>query len=121
MYKLSMINNKRLPFLQCIANGSKKAECRIASDYIRSFKVGGGLLLYSGREFTVCEITFLHFYKSFEDMLSAEGVENMVPFAKSFEGALEIYKSFPGAKRVESQGCVAIGVKCIRSKLKFTI
>ena len=120
-HKLSMINSKKLPFLQCIANGSKKAECRIASDFVRSFKVGEKLLLDGGREFVVCGITFLHFYKSFEEMLAAEGLKNMVPFAESIDRAIRIYESFPGAKRVEKLGCAAIGVTCEQCKLSFTL
>ena len=107
--------------MQCIANGSKKAECRVASDFVRSFKVGEKLLLDAAGEFVVCSITFLHFYKSFEEMLTAEGLKNMVPFAESFDRAVGIYKSFPGAGRVEKFGCAAIGVRCIESKLNFKI
>ena len=121
MHKLSIINNKKMPFLQYITLGIKKAECRIASNNIRSFQVSDKLLLQSSGEFVLCEITYMHFYKSFEDMILKEKTENIVPFVNSDEEALKIYQSFPGWQRVKSLGCCAIGVKPLKSKLKFSI
>ena len=121
MHELSIINNKKLPFLQYISLGIKKAECRIATNSIRKFKVGDELLLRGKDEFVLCEITYLHFYKSFEDMIFGEKTENIVPFVDSDEEALKIYKSFPGSQRVKSMGCCAIGVNPIKNSLKFTV
>lgn len=120
-YNLNIINNPKLPFLQYIDIGIKKAECRVKSPYIKKFKVGDILTLKGKDEFVKCIITFLHFYDSFEKMLNSEGVQNLVPFVDNFNDALKIYKSFPGANRVNSSGCCAIGVKCIESKLRFRI
>ena len=110
-----------MPFLQYITLGIKKAECRIASNNIRSFQVSDILLLQSSGEFVLCAITYMHFYKSFEDMILKEKTENIVPFVNSDEEALKIYQSFPGWQRVKSLGCCAIGVKPLKSKLKFSI
>ena len=121
MHKLSITNNKKLPFLQYIDLGIKKAECRIASATVKNFKIGDKLLLQGIGEFVLCEITYMNFYKSFEDMILAEKRENIVPFVNSDEEALKIYKSFPGWQRVKNLGCCAIGVKRLDSKLKFNI
>lgn len=121
MHELSIINNKKLPFLQYISLGIKKAECRIATNNIRNFKVGDELLLKGKDESVLCEITYLHFYKSFEDMIVCEKTENIVPFVDSDEEALKIYKNFPGSQRVTSMGCCAIGVNPLKSDLKFTL
>lgn len=121
LHELSIINNKKLPFLQYISLKIKKAECRIATSNIKNFKVGDELLLKSKDEFVLCEITYLHFYKSFEDMIFCEKTENIVPFVDSNEEALRIYKNFPGSQRVKSMGCCAIGVNPLKSNLKFTI
>ena len=121
MHKLSIINNKKLPFSQYIDLGIKKAECRIASAAIRNFQVGDKLLLQGKGEFVLCEITYMNFYKSFEDTILAEKRENIVPFVSSNEEALKIYKSFPGWQRVKNLGCCAIGVKHLNSELKFNI
>ncbi len=117
MYKLKFINNDNLPLFKYIVNGSKKAEGRVASDYVKKFKVGEELLLQATGEFLVVKITYLNFYKSFEEMLNAEGFKNMIPFAENFEDALNVYRGFPGSKRVESMGCCAIGIKYLRGKL----
>lgn len=93
-----------------IASREKKAEGRIASKFVRNLKVGEKLLLFSKINFMVCDIKYLHFYKSFEGMLGAEGLENMVPFVETTQQALDIYNSFPGAVRVKKLGCCAIGL-----------
>lgn len=111
MYTMNMTSTPDFPLFRCIAEGSKKAEGRIASEYVRSFKVREELLLKSSEEYVVCKISYINFYKSFEDMLIAEGFKNMIPFAKSFEEAVNIYKNFPGSERVVTMGCCAIGVK----------
>lgn len=117
MYTLKFINNPDLPLFKCIVDGSKKAEGRIASDYVRKFKVGEELLLQATGEFIVVKITYLNFYNSFEKMLNTEGFKNMIPLAESFEDALNVYRSFPGSERIKSMGCCAIGIKYLRGKL----
>ena len=117
MYKLKSINNSDIPLFKCIIDGSKKADGRVASDYIREFKVGEELLFQASGEFVVVKITYLNFYKSFEDMLDAEGFKNMIPFAESFDEALKVYNNFPGSELVKSEGCCAIGIKYLRGEL----
>ncbi len=110
MYKLSIIDNDKLPFLKYIASGKKKAEGRAASEFVRNLKIGEKLLLFSKAKFVICNIKYLHFYDSFENMIDTEGLENMVPFVATTEQALKIYRSFPGAQRVKTLGCCAIGL-----------
>lgn len=110
MYKLSIIDNDNLPFLKYIASGEKKAEGRVASEFIRNLKIGEKLLLFSKAKFVICNIKYLHFYDSFENMLALEGLQNMVPFVETTQKALDIYYSFPGAHRVKKLGCCAIGL-----------
>lgn len=113
MHKLSIIDNNKLPFLKYIASREKKAEGRIASKFVRNLKVGEKLLLFSKVKFVVCNIKYLHFYKSFKEMLDVEGLENMVPFVETTQQALDIYNNFPGAARVKKLGCCAIGLDFI--------
>lgn len=80
-YTLNIINDKNQPCLQCIANGSKKAEVRIATDKIKSFKIGDILTLNGKNEFVKCKIVYLHFYKYFEEMLDKERLKNIAPFS----------------------------------------
>ena len=120
-YTLNAINDKNQPWLQCIVNGSKKAEVRIATDKVKSFKIGDTLTLNGKNEFVKCKIVYLHFYKSFEEMLDKECLKNVAPFLTKKSDALKLYYSFPGAERVKTFGCCAIGVEAIKSKLAFTI
>lgn len=117
MYKLKFINSPDVPLFKCIVEGSKKADGRVVSDYIRGFKVGEELLFQASGEFVIVKITYLNFYKSFEEMLNAEGFENMIPCAKSFDEALKVYNSFPSSELVKSNGCCAIGIKYLRGEL----
>ncbi|MDR2074400.1 MAG: hypothetical protein LBP36_03475 [Oscillospiraceae bacterium] len=112
MYNLNIISNKKLPFLQFIKDGKKKAEGRIATDFIKSFKIGDLLKLIdvASNECVVCEIIYLNFYKSFKHMLDFEGFQSMVPFSNTFDEALKIYQGFPGADKVKIHGCCAIGI-----------
>lgn len=121
VHKLSIINNRQLPFLQYISCGIKKSEGRIATEKVKSFKVGDILRLEGTNENALCEITFLHFYKNFKEMLINEGLKTMLPFANTVDEGVKIYSSFPGANRIKQLGCCAIGVKCIESNLKFKI
>ena len=117
MYKLSFMNDPKNSLLKTIVEGSKKAEGRVLSDYIKSFKIGEELLLQASREFVVCKISYLNFYKSFEEMLNGEGFKSMIPFVQSFDEALRIYNSFPGANRVKVNGCCAIGIRYLRGEV----
>ena len=63
-------------------------------------------MLEARGEFVVCEISYLNFYSSFEEMLNSEGFKNMVPFAVSFDEALKVYNSFPGSDRVKKEDAV---------------
>lgn len=110
MYKLSIIDNDKLPFLKYIASGEKNAEGRIASKFVRNLRIGEKLLLFSKTKFVVCDIKYLHLYDSFENMLAVEGLKNMVPFVETTQQALDIYYRSPGAHRVKKLGCCAIGL-----------
>ncbi len=121
MHNLKIISNKSLPFLQYIENGKKKAEGRIATNYIKNFKNGDLLKLESFHEYVICKVIYMNFYPSFEEMLNNEGLKNMLPFVDTILDGIKIYQDFPGASRVTKLGCCAIGVHHITSKLDFKI
>lgn len=93
----------------------------MATELVRSFHVGDTLKLEGEGEYVICEITYLHFYVSFEKTMKKEGLENMLPLVDSFADGIMIYNSFSGAKRVTDFGCCAIGVRCILSELNFEL
>ncbi|HRW58968.1 MAG TPA: ASCH domain-containing protein [Chlamydiales bacterium] len=114
---LKMINSPAQPYIECIANGSKKAEGRIASPSHRELKIGQIICLHHAptKKWVTCEITYIHHYSSFKEMLENEGLKNMLPFAKTLEEGIAIYMSFPKAERVHSMGALAIGIKPLAS------
>jgi len=57
-------------------------------------------------------VAFNHRYKSTEDMLNGEGLQNLMPNAKSFEEAVKFYHSLPGhEERIKNYGTCAIGLE----------
>ncbi len=69
-------------------NGARKLvtmNSRVATDYVKSFKIGGILKLESSRgNFVLCEVTHLNFYKDFEDMLKNEDFKKRRPVCQQF-------------------------------------
>jgi ASC-1-like (ASCH) protein len=56
-------------------------------------------------------VSFVHHYPTIEEMLQTEGVEKMVPQAKSIDEAVQVYLGFPGIpERVPKYGIYAIGL-----------
>jgi ASC-1-like (ASCH) protein len=84
-------------------------------------KLGDSILLYDDLrgQYVRGVITFLNTYKTFTEMLEFEGVKNLLPFLRDGEVAkgVEIYNNFPGSRRVEEFGCVAIGIAATDSSL----
>ena len=67
----------------------------------------------------LCEITYVHVYKDFRQMIEAEGLRHLLPFARSVAEGMRIYECFPGAEGVHRYGAAAIGVKPISSIQMF--
>lgn len=113
-------------YLIDIMSGKKKYEGRINSDKCRSMQVGDMLTLYENEAGwgILCSITSLTTFTSFKHMVETQGVLNMLPqleplsHSTTHEGlvaeAVRIYAAFPGSNRVDSLGCVAIGVQFIK-------
>ena len=121
MHELDMVNHRGLPFMQYMERGIKKAEGRVATPQVRSMKIGDRLYLKGTEEYGIFEITYLHFYPGFSEMLDGEGLKTMVPFVDTKEEAIGIYESFEGHEEVEEYGCCAIGIQHIETKLAFPI
>lgn len=113
-FYLPIINTPSRPYLKWLCNGEKKAEGRVFGSTCRKMKTGATIILHDKKrgEWVLGEIKFLHIYKSFSEMLKAEGVNNMLPFLteNDLQKAVEVYERFPGSQRVMQEGCVAIGI-----------
>lgn len=123
MHELLMLGEH---YLLDIMSGKKKYEGRIYSEKCRKMQVGDLLTLHENEAGwgIVCLITSLSFFESFRDMVETQGVLNMLPQLEQLKRsatrealvaeAIRIYESFAGSERVNSLGCVAIGVKFVR-------
>lgn len=113
-HTLPMINTPSRPYLSWLVDGTKKAEGRVNGPACRKMKIGDTILLRDRRrgQYVYGTIAFKNEYGTFEEMLIAEKVSNMLPFLRDDQIAegLKIYSSFPGAARVKELGCVAIGI-----------
>lgn len=90
---MSIIDNNKLPFLRYIASCEKKAECRVASEFVRNWQ--GDFVVFK-RKVCALQHKYLHYYNSLEEMLVSEGIKNMVPLVDTHQQALQMYCSFFG-------------------------
>lgn len=114
-------------YLHDIILGKKKYEGRINTFKCREMEVGDVLKLFEKKAGwgISCQITSLNQFMTFKDMIETLGVLNLLPqlepLSKSHSNesliskAIQIYSSFPGAERVHSLGCVAIGVSFLET------
>ena len=120
-FTFTMMNPRHTPYMDYIRSGKKLAEGRINSGGYSHLVEGKTIYFHNRHEGIICLITFVHRYKSFEALLEAEGIDNMLPQLKhisssssKMDEALRIYHSFPGAERVKTFGALAIGVQFLR-------
>lgn len=116
-----MINTPSRPYLKCLKEGVKKAEGRVNGPACQKMSVGDTILFFDRKkgQYIYGQISFKHKYDSFQDMLTTEGVRNMLSFLNDgeIEDGVKVYNSFPFSERVATYGCVAIGIKVLESKL----
>ncbi len=121
-HALTIQSRPEAPYLRYIREGIKTAECRINGPMFHRYRVGDEINLHNRSEGIICRIEFLHPYKSFAEMIEAEGALNLLPQLKGrrlegdalMQAAIAVYRGFPGSERVHQQGCLAIGVKYLR-------
>ena len=58
-------------------------------------------------------VTSVHWYKSYELMLTIEKLHNCLPTANSVEEGCQIYRSFPGAYREKTHGVLAFRISTV--------
>lgn len=127
-HTFTIMNRREAPYMDYIRKGIKRAEGRIYSPAFQRLQEGQTIWFHNRHEGTVCTISYIHTYRSFEEMLTTEGVNAMLPQlgdqGLSEEAMLAkgiaIYERFPNAQRVHSKGCVAIGVRYMHEKAPKT-
>jgi ASC-1-like (ASCH) protein len=120
-HNLPMINTATRPYLSWLESGKKTAEGRVNGPAYQKMRVGDSISFCDKKsgQYIYGVIKFKHEYTSFQEMLSSEGVSNMLPFLKDSEltEGVRTYNRFPGASRVNKFGCVAIGISVTKSNL----
>lgn len=97
------------PYLSLIQQGKKTIEGRIASGLFQRVIPGSTIRFFNHTGSVTCKISHAKIYKSFDEMLRAEGIEKCLPNVRSLEEAVRIYNSLPGYReRALQHGVVAI-------------
>lgn len=101
-------------YFQMIKDGSKNVEGRINNNKY-SVLNKGDIIKFSANENNKtieCRVVGIKKYETFKEMLSKEGIENMLPGIKNIEEGVRIYESFGDYRnKVKQQGCIAIKFK----------
>lgn len=102
-------------YIHLIRSGAKTIEGRCAAPIYTKIKAGDMVRFFyrsNASDDVVCEVTRVSKYRTFKDMLIAEGVTNCVPTTSSIEKALQIYQSFPKFREKELEyGVLAFQLK----------
>ncbi len=97
------------PYLSYILNGQKIIEGRLNKGKFKDLKIGDILLI--GTEKKIFNIERISIYDNFKDMLSKEGVHNVVPNKDTVEEAVEVYYGFYTKEQESKFGVLAIKIK----------
>ena len=101
-------------YFNAVVLGLKTVEGRLNSPKFQDLCIGMLMSFTSvaSDEVVVCEITGIHRYANFKEMLLEQGVENMLPGITCIEQGIAVYESFPGYKEKSVQiGVVAIKIQ----------
>lgn len=104
-------------YIHQIKSGAKTIEGRINSGQFKQLKTGERIRFFyqqNPNDDVTCEITALKPYKSFPEMLTAEGYKKCVPELTSYQAACLAYDRIPGyTAKAELNGVVAIHIKVV--------
>lgn len=99
--------NVQEPYYQYITTGEKPVEGRLDKGKFSRMRVGDYLLINDESKFKIKRKTK---YNSFQEMIEAEGVENVVPDKKEVEEAANVYYNFFTKEQEQEFGVVAIEI-----------
>lgn len=122
-HTFSIIDTPERPYLHWLQTGIKTTEGRVNSPKYQNTSVGDSIIFIDQNQsqYIYGTIIFKHEYHSFQAMLDAEGVSNMLPFLNpsDLQQGIAVYNHFPGSERVHIFGCVALGIKVEKYKLNL--
>lgn len=102
--------NVQEPYLGFIKSGQKTVEGRLNKGKFKALQVGDFLKLTDGSNLQF-EITGKRTYESFSEMITSEGVENVIPDKENIEEATKVYYKFYTPKQEKEFGVVAIEIE----------
>ena len=98
------IRNYPFKFYDRIADKSKKIEVRYLSGYINQIKIGDIINFTLQQQWTQCKVKDIRKYRTYQELLTTEGLNQVVPGVKTVEEALRIYATFPCYQYVDPNG-----------------
>lgn len=110
---------KENDIFEAVKNGIKTIETRPATEKYLGIGVGDRLTLVSLETSETCErkVSYVHKYKTVEEMGENEEVSKIVPGVKTKEELVEVFEEFKKkwgkeyAEKLEKFGIVAVGLK----------
>lgn len=102
-----------------IKNKTKHIEGRAMRNENDRYKniVQGDIIIFENEEnheLITTEVQFVRHYRMVKEMLTSEGIKNILPEIKSIEEGIRKYESIPTYKeRVKKFGIYAIGIKVV--------
>jgi len=103
-------------YFDAIKTGIKTVEGRLNSPKFKDLKatMQMSFTCADSQEQLICIVQDVQTYPTFEAMLEAQGVVNMLPGIDSLPVAVAIYESFPGYREdVKKMGALAIKIKVL--------
>ena len=102
--------NVQEPYLSFIKSGKKTVEGRLNKGKFASLDIGD-ILFLSGTSSIEFEVINKREYKTFEEMIVAEGIERVIPDKKDIKSATDVYYTFYTPEQEKEYGVLAVEIK----------
>ncbi len=105
----------KMPYLRAILEGKKTIEGRINSGFMTNIRSNDHVMFFSGDKCCLVKVSQKDTYRTFREMLSSHGVHSCLPgFHEGLDGAVRLYRSFPGyTEKEERYGVLALTIKTV--------
>jgi len=108
------------PTFDYIKSGVKTVEGRKYTEKYHNYKQGDTLIFECNGEQLKTKIKNIRLYGTLEDYLTSEGYDKVLPCAKSFNDAVEIYNKWSSEKdRIELKNKYGYGFMAIEIELVY--
>ncbi len=98
------------PFLTFVKEGKKTVEGRLAKNKYCNLKICDIIKIND----ILLKVTNISRYKTFKEMLTKEGLNNVIPNAKSIQEGVDVYYKFYNPKDEKIFGVIGIGIQVIQ-------